>query len=437
MKLLLVEPAVDNVRAKRKKSVIGPKIFRTPPLGLMVVAALTPRDLQVEIIDEHTQKLNLNTDADIVGINVNACSSRRAYHISEQFRKKGRKVILGGFHVTFNQKEASKQADSIVIGEAEAVWKDVIKDFKNDNLKKLYDGTKYENLSIPIPRRDLVRSKGFYFENVIQATRGCPSKCDFCGINHFFGGKFKKRPVPEVIKDIKSMKGFRFLFTDDNLTADPIYAKRLFKALIPLKKKWMGMTNTTIAKDDELLRLARKCGCVGLFLGLESIHQENLKNSQKYLNAVDEYKSIIRKLHDYGIAVAGGTMFGFDNDSLDTFKRSLNFYLDSGIDIIQVSPLTPFPGTPLYSKLKKEKRIITSNFDDYDIYKVVFKPKQMSPEDLEEGLQYLRKNFYTFKNVVRRTYRALLYGGLLSSYMVFILNYGYYTCHKNNLGYPP
>jgi radical SAM superfamily enzyme YgiQ (UPF0313 family) len=274
-------------------------------------------------------------------------------------------------------------------------------------------------------------------ENVIQATRGCPHQCAFCGVNHFFKGTFRTRPVPEVIEDIQSMRGFRFLFTDDHLTANREYSKELFRALIPLKKKWMGMTCLTIADDDELLVLARRSGCVGLFLGFETVNPDNLASIAKYQNNVGEYRRIKDKLHGYGISVTAGTIFGFDHDKASVFETSLETFRDLGFDMIQVAPLTPFPGSPLHAQLKKEGRLIAQDVEDYDIYNVTYQPKRMTPDELRRGLEHLRRRFYTFPSAIRRSLTALHYGGFMCAYMVLILNLGYWRNHRAGIGYPP
>jgi radical SAM superfamily enzyme YgiQ (UPF0313 family) len=437
MKIVLIEPALENVRARRPHRPIGARIFRTPPLGLMMVAAATPPGHEVEIVDEHVASVDLSRRADLVGISVNACVAPRAYEMARVFREKKQAVVLGGFHVTLNPDEAAAQADAIVLGEAEPVWPDVVRDIERGRLRPIYDGRGFPDLRLPPPRRDLVRKRGYYLENVIQATRGCPCACAFCGVNQFFGGRFRARPVPEVIADLRSMRGFRFLFTDDNLTADPDYARELFRQLIPLRKKWMGMTNLSIADDDELLRLAARSGCVGLFLGFETLSPENLAEAGKSRNRVERYADIVQKLHRHGMAVEAGVIFGFDGDTPAVFDASLRAFLRLGFDMIQVAPLTPFPGGRLYERFRREGRLITDRPELYNIQDVVFRPAGMTPEELQAGLIRVRRGFYRLPLVLKRVARAARYGGPMCAYMVLVLNLGYWRNHTRNLGYPP
>ena len=320
MKLQLIVPATHENQGKPRKAIL-------PPLGMALIAALTPPEVEVSLTDENVAPINFQKEVDLVGITSLTSTSQRAYKIADTFRAMGKKVVLGGIHPSILPEEASQHADAIVIGEAEGIWPGVIADFKANKLQKIYrQNIRPSLVGLPNPRRDLFAKGSYYFTNTIFTTRGCPYSCSFCTVTSFFGHTYRCRPIPEVINEIKTLNRKKlFIFLDDNIVGSPPYAKELFRALIPLKIKWVGQCSVTIAKDDELLKLAAASGCVDLFIGFESLSPSNLTAVGKKINAVDEYEAIIKKLHNAGIGVHGFFIFGLDGDDAGSFKRTVLF----------------------------------------------------------------------------------------------------------------
>jgi radical SAM superfamily enzyme YgiQ (UPF0313 family) len=273
---------------------------------------------------------------------------------------------------------------------------------------------------------------------VLHTSRGCPFKCDFCGVRLFYRDTYRRRPLDGVLQELRAMKGRKVLFTDDNLVGDVPYAKELFRRMIPLKKWWMGQMSINCAQDPELLDLARRSGCFGVFIGFETLDKKTIAEVDKRQNRAADYEEVIRVMHRHGLAVAAGTMFGFDNDEKTVFRETVDFFLRAKLDCIQVDPVTPFPGTPLFQKLEAEGRIVSRDWDRYNIAEAVFRPKRMGPEELDAGVDYVRRRFYTLPNVARRFLRVLWYRRSLPAALVIAcINHGYWRHLRRNIGYPP
>lgn len=439
MKILFIVPTIKQLSLKRNLHPIGSKIFRVPFLGVLTAASCVPSKHQVTVIDEHIEMVNYNTDCDLIGITVATSTAKRAYVIADEFRKRNKKIFMGGFHVTFNPEEALNHADSVVIGDAEGNIQELLSDFENRRLREKYERKDLcDPGEIPVIKRELIRFPQHYFTtNVIQATRGCIYKCDFCGVRLFNRDTFRKRPIEAVIAELSKLKGKKVLFTDDNLIGDIEYAKELFLRMIPLKKWWMGQMSINCHVDVKLLRLAAQSGCFGVFIGFETINARNLAAQSKLQNVRTDYKYVIARLHKFGIAVAGGTMFGFDYDGRETFNRTVNYFLNAKLDCIQVDPVTAFPGTPLFKQFKAQERLITYDWEKFNIAEVTFKPKSMSPQELQAGLDYVRRMFYTFPRLLQRFFRTLRGRGLMAALIIACLNWGYWRHLKKNIGYPP
>jgi radical SAM superfamily enzyme YgiQ (UPF0313 family) len=396
MKLELIVPATQENLLNRKKT-LGPH------LGLAMVAALTPPEVEVSITDENATDIDFQKQIDLVGITVITITADRAYKIADTFRERGVKVILGGSHPSALPKEASQHADAIVIGEAEGIWTNVIEDFKANKLKKIYRQLERPSLlNLPIPRRDLFIDGAYLFMNSISTTRGCPHACSFCSVTSFFGNTYRCRPIEEIIKEIKTMNYKRLMwFTDDNIVGNPRFAKELFRALIPFKLKWVSQASVTIAKYDELLKLASESGCMILLIGFETLSQDNLVAMGKRVNVVDKYEMVIRKIHSYGIAIHGFFILGLDEDDEDVFERTVRFAQSMQLESAQFAWPTPYPGTALYESLDKAGRLITKSWSQYES-NVVFEPKLMSQDILKRGRDWVWKEFYSLPSIWRR-----------------------------------
>ena len=339
-----------------------------------------------------------------MGITTRTSTAYRAYKIADRFRNRGIHVILGGLHASALPEEALKHADAVVIGEAEGVWLSLIEDFRNHRLQKIYDGTKQlpDMAKIPIPRRDLMKSNSIIKIQTVQATRGCPFSCEFCSVTTFFGNTYRYRNIEEVIKDVKSTTSKIILFLDENIIGNRRYAEELFTELIPLKKKWIGQTTLSIANNDSLMKLAAKSGCFGLLIGFESLSGTYLKKLGKINNREKFYKEQIDKIHKHGITVDASIIFGFDTDDPTIFERTLKFCLTANIAIATFHLLTPYPATPLYNRLDKENRLLHKDWSKYDENTVVFRPLKMSAECLQNGFNWVWKEFYSVSSMLKR-----------------------------------
>ena len=410
IRFLMINPTaspwqVGSGRAPSRKT----KIFRFSMLSSLYVAASMPSYVETHIVDEDVEAVDFDTDADLVGISFMTFNAPRAYEIADRFRReKGKPVIFGGYHPTFMPEEAIGHADAVCIGEAENNVPRMIEDFVEGRLKRFYKSDPVDLGRLPIPDRSLMRKSAYITPDALQATRGCPNRCKFCSVTAFFKHQFRTRPVTEVIEELKKL-GSYVIFMDDNIIGDPAYAKELFAQMIPLKKRWFSQCSIRIAYDNELLRLAYASGCRGMFIGLESLSQDNLSDWNKNFNRARDYIWAIEKLHTTGIAVYAGVVFGMDGDTPDVFKKTLSFLHDADIDALQATILTPFPGTPLYGEMDRQGRIISRDWRTYDFCNVVFEPRNMSPEMLKNGHNWVLTKFYSQKSIVRRLFRASAY----------------------------
>lgn len=421
VELLLVMPAVKRGHGTMKHEVGK---LSCGPLALSYVASLVPPDINVSVIDENVDEIDFEKPVDLVGISVLTMTAPRAYEIAKAYRKRGTPVVLGGIHPTVLPEEAAEHADAIVVGEAEEVWPKLLLDFQKGEMAKIYQRSEPCSLeALPRPRWDLMNKGAYLTTNVVQATRGCPYNCAFCTVPRFFGRKYRCRPVEDVIAEIASLDGKLLGFVDADITGNPVYAKKLFKALIPYKKIWAGDAGIKAADDPELLKLAAKSGCKGLFVGFESLSPASLQEAGKSQNVVEYYKEAIRRINQHGISVLSGFMFGFDADDESVFERTVEFAVESKILYADFNILCPYPGTTAYSKLLQEGRIIETDWTKYfGMYNVVFRPKQMSVETLREGCLWAWKEFYSSKAICKRFLSRPNFTSWVNPLAFFLLN---------------
>jgi radical SAM superfamily enzyme YgiQ (UPF0313 family) len=389
----------------RHRGGIWKKTMRYAPLTLTTLASLVPPEIPVDIriIDEGVDEIDPDRlDADLVGISAITGTAPRSYEISARLRKRGIPVVIGGVHPTLMPEEAMQHADSVVAGYAEESWPQLLRDFIAGRMRRRYDQSPQLSLTnLPFPQRQLFDSRLVNVGDTIEATRGCIYKCDFCVVPTAWGKPLQK-PVADVIADIKQMGAKRIIFLDLNLIADVPYAKELFTALIPLKIRWAGLVTTTIAWDDELLDLTARSGCKGLLIGFESLNQESLKEAKKAFNMRRSYHDVVRRIHDRGIAIMGCFVFGFDHDTLDTFDETVEFIMESRMDLPRYAIAVPFPHTGLFKRLKAEGRVTTENWSLYDGQHVVFEPKNMTADELLQNTSRTWKKTYSYQSIWKR-----------------------------------
>jgi radical SAM superfamily enzyme YgiQ (UPF0313 family) len=429
MKIAFIAPAWDLVRQKP-----GARVFLLAPLTFPVLSALTPEDIEIEIIDERLRPIPFNDHYDLVGLTFVTCFAPRAYSIADAFREKGVTLVLGGPHVTVRPDEALQHADAVVVGEAETIWGQLISDFRRGQLKRLYQAPELIDMKkFPPPRLD-VMPKEFEVRNATLASKGCPNRCRFCFVNKMNDYRQRFRPVANVVADIERMEehpglaGKYLVFWDDNISGDLRYLKELCRAIAPFGKKWLAAAATNVADDDEVLRLMERSGCAGLFIGLESINSASLKNVHKHHNRIGKYREMMAKLHDHGIGVTGAFMFGFDQDDRTVFERTLEFVLGIDLDCMTPGIFTPLPGTPVYEDIEGEGRIIDRDWAHYDYHHVVFEPRLMSRDELEVGFIKMMNAFFSFGSIFKRLSRSRT--RLL---MAVLLNLGYHKFYRRLL----
>lgn len=411
-----------------------------PAITGIHLAALTPGGYEVRVIHQQAQPIDFETDADLIALSFFTGFGPEAYRLAREFRRRGKPVVAGGPHVTFNADEALEHVDSVVLGEAETVWVQLLEDASAGRLRGRYVGTPQPLAGMPTPRYDLLRGD-FFIPRVVQATRGCPFTCSFCTVPTINPG-FRTRPVAEVMNDIRYDR-FRHWwqrkvvwFWDDNLTAKRAYIRELLTAMIPLRKWWLTQASMDAGADGELLDLMERSGCIGIFFGIESFGAESLRAAHKPQNKTEAYKARIRALHDRGICVMAGFIAGFDGDTPESIAAMARQLHETGVDVPFISVLTPYRGTPAYARLAQEGRILPGRgWEFYNGYNVAFQPRGMSPEQLLQAHRALwREAFslkYSFLRVVRSIGR-LRFGAFL---MCLVMN-GFY-CLKRLRGNEP
>jgi len=409
LRLLLIMP--DGRIHKLK---LGPidMSFREAPLTLTTLAGLVPENLDAEIsiVDRSVgQRIPYGEDFDLVGISLLTGTATEGYEIADTFRERGTAVVLGGIHVTLMPDEAAGHADAIVTGFAEQTWPRLLRDFTENRMEKRYDSRTTDISGIPPPRRDLQKSLGYLMPNAVFVTRGCKGDCDFCSVPAAAFG-WSKRPIGAVIEEVRNLKSKYFAITDVHLTADAAYAKELFSALIPLKKRWGGLASTRVVDDPELMELMRRSGCSYLLLGFETFNAASLHKMGKAFNRVNHYKHVVDVLHDNRITVQGCFIFGLDEDDTGVFEQTVDCVNELKIDIPRYALYTPYPRTRLFDRLQAENRLLHEDWFYYDTQHVVIRPAQMTPGRLDEGFKWAYKKTFA---VASNLERSLASGGPL------------------------
>jgi len=437
MKVLLVFPKIEHgATTVKDKGSWASILFGYPIITLPFLAAITPSKYNVKIINENYDTIDFNEDVDLVGITTYTMTAPRVYELADEFKKRGKKVVLGGYHPTAMPDEAKLHADSIVLGEADLTWPELLNDAENGKLKPFYGpNPNFDMADLPAIRRDLIKHNPIL--GAVQSTRGCSNRCEFCAISSFCGHGVKQRPIKNVVDEIKKMPNKMFIIHDPHLTINRKYARELFKELIKqkVKKDWVanGTTNVLGSIDDEFLNLARKSGCIEWFVGFESVSQAALDGIKKTHNKVEDFKNMVKRVHDHGMSVQGGIIFGFDEDTPDIFDATLQKLDEIEIDVLEINILTPYPGTPLFTRLEKEGRILTKDWSKYNQVDVVFQPKNMSVKELYDGTSHVAKKFYSWPNIINRNLRIFRITKKISGLLPAVTNYSFRRYYKKDL----
>jgi len=402
MKVLFVAPGWPRGR------LWGELGFKFPVLSLAALAAVTPADWGVALCDERVESVDFGTDADLVAITAMTPQAPRAYEIAAGFRARGKTVVMGGFHASNMPDEALSHVDAVVVGEGEEAWPKLLADFQLNRLQRSYrGGGLLEMGSIPVARREIFQGKGYLLTNTLQTTRGCPFDCEFCSVTAFYGRKYRERPVEKVLAELESLRksnSFAF-FVDDNLVANRAYALPLFQGMKGMGFKWLSHAPIDFAKDPELMRAAGEAGCVGMFVGFESLSQKTLAAMGKTTNQADAYLDYARTFRDNGIGILGSFVLGYDGDTPELFPQILEFCEKARIEAAIFPILTPYPGTAIRKRLEAEGRITSNAWEDYDMEHVTFRPDGMTAEELQAGYDWLNRSFYSFSSMCRRIFK--------------------------------
>lgn len=430
-KLLLINPV------GRRSGYLLSKFSTFPPLGLAYVAAVTPSNWNVKIVDENFDKFVFE-EADLVAITAFTTTISRAYEIARMYRERKTKVVMGGIHVSMLPDEALQYADAVLIGEAEGIWERVINDFENNRLSSKYVGVQMDLTTFKTtPRHDLLHPD--YFWHSVQTSRGCPFNCYFCSVSKHLGKAYRQRKPQEILNELEEIKGKYITFVDDNLigytTESKARAMELFKGMIQRKlhKRWWMQTSINAADDERVIELAAQSGCLYVFIGFETISQGMLKDMKKGINlkiGVENYKKVVDRFHKYGIGVLGAFIIGNDNESSLYYKKLADFLVQSGIDIVQITLLTPLPGTQLMDQLRGEGRLLYQNFpQDWDKYRfsyLVHRPQGVEIDTVYIGNNYIKNRIYSFPAYQYRLLKSFLnLKNITNFYAVYRFNHGY------------
>lgn len=426
--ILLLIAAATGSKVRNKAFGIKLPLLGYPAIGLGMIAALTPDRFHVQLIDEANEAVPYGTKADLALIVGLTHHMPNVYSISDRLRIEGTKVILGGMHVTALPDEALMHADSVIVGEAEAVWNEILDDFIKASLKKKYSGQAVSLADLPPIRRDLLNKKFYYPGQIIETTRGCPVGCHFCGVQNFFGTRFRVRPPEAIRKELTAVFGprppqtkwkkwlgrhwhpdipyfveRRLLYVmDSNFISELSHARAVLEVFKECDIRWFGHASFNLMHDDRLIDLMADSGCLGLNIGFESLSQTNLDQMHKLPNKTAEYAACIKRLHEREIGVMGTFMVGFDGDTVAVFDQIVDFVMENRLETAFTLILTPKPDTVLFDQMSHQNRIFSHDWRDYDEGTVTFFPKNMAPQQLHLGMRSVWNRVYSWHGIRHR-----------------------------------
>ena len=400
MKVKMILPALTEATSPLWRPI---KYSLFPPLGLATLAGFLSQEDDVQIQDEHVERLDLDDTPDVVVIQVYITSAYRAYRLADHYRRKGAHVALGGLHVTSLPEEAARHADTIFIGPGEDTWPRFLADFRRGRPASSYRSRTRSLADLPPIRRDLIKRHLYLVPNSIVVSRGCPHLCDFCYKEAFFEGgrSFYTQTVDAALAEIDRLPGRHLYFLDDHLFGDQRFARALFDGMRGMGRLWQAAGTVQSVLAPHLLERAVDCGLRSLFVGFETLDPTNLREQRKFQNLHRSYGDAIRRLHDLGVMVNGSFVFGMDEDDESVFDRTVEWAIRHGIETATFHILTPYPGTALHRRLAVQNRITTDNWDLYDTRHVVYRPTRMSAEALESGYWRAYREFYRWSAIAR------------------------------------
>jgi radical SAM superfamily enzyme YgiQ (UPF0313 family) len=406
------------------------KTRMSPPLSLLVIAALTPDQHKVTLQDENVETIDLNDTPDLVGITVKVDTVYRAAEIASNYRRRGIPVVMGGIHPTACPEECTIYADSIVVGEAECLWSQLLEDASRGRLRRIYRNSEPIDIArTPVPRWDLLQDKDYLFTNTLLIGRGCSWRCDFCyNSSENIDAHYRMKPIGNIIREIESLGIHHVMFIDDNFIGDPEQTRELLLKLRELGITWHTAVSADIGRHEDLLDLMADSGCKSLFIGFESVNQTNLLSCHKTQNRIEKYDGTIARIHQRGMMVNASLVFGFDNDDTSVFPATLEWLTRNRIATMTAHILTPYPGSKLYNRLSLEGRVIDSDLRHYNTAHAVFRPSNMTPDELEKGYLWIYSQFYSWSSILNRW---PVTANQIAAYLQFNLlyrKYGYATC---------
>lgn len=425
--IFLIAPSMDS-EARNKAFGIKLPLLGYPAISLAMIAALTPDNVHVRLIDVANEPVPYSEPCDLALIVGQTHHIQSAYRIADQLRNEGVKVVLGGMHVTVFPDEALEHSDAVIIREGEGVWGEILDDFVKGSLKKKYYGPEVDLSNLPVIRRDLFNKKFYHPGEIIETTRGCPVGCHFCAVQDFFGSRFRVRP-PEAIRqelldifgprppqskwkkwlgrhwhpDIPYFVERRLLYVmDSNFLSEPAHARAVLEVFKECDIRWYGHASFNLTRDESMLDLMAESGCIGVNIGFETLSQTTINSIHKFPNKTDEYVGSIKALHDRGIGVMGTFMVGFDEDTPEVFDRIADFAIENRLETAFALILTPLPGTKIYQQMVSQNRIFSWNWRDYDHGTITFFPKNMTPRQLHLGMRHTWKRIYSWRSIWHR-----------------------------------
>lgn len=423
MRLTLVHPAIGRRRGQRYI-----RTWQMEPLPPALIAALTPADVEVRFYDDRMEAIPFDEPTDLVAISVETYTAKRAYQLASEFRRRGVPVVMGGFHATLCPDETARYAESVVVGEAEKLWAEVIDDYRHGTPQKFYRDAGRPSLRGSRPDRRIFRGKRYLPIGLVEAGRGCHFRCEFCAVQTVFGRTQTRRPMDEILDEVASLKdrtGLIF-FVDDNITSNLAEAKAFFRALAPLGVRWVSQASINAAHDEEFLELLARSGCQGILIGFESLNAANLAAMNKRFNLMGGgYAKALDNLRRFRIRLYATFIFGYDSDTASSFDETVDFAMHHHFYITAFNHLTPFPGTELYARLESEGRLLFPSWwldDRYSYNMVPFQPGRMAPEDVERGCVSARRRFYSWSSILRRSIDPVNRANLFMFRNFFLIN---------------